>query len=180
VSRVLLLPDAGLGVAVLTNQESGGAFDAIAYRIVDHYLGQPVFNWIEGFKKVHDRTAAELRTVEGQAARVRGAASKPSLALEKYAGTYRDAWYGDVDVAHEGGTLVMRFSHTPRLDGDLEHWQRDTFVARWRDREVRADAYVSFVLARDGSIDRIAMRAVSPATDFSFDFHDLLLKRVSN
>jgi hypothetical protein len=35
---------------------------------------------------------------------------------------------------------------------------------------------VTFALNPDGSIDQAKMRAVSPATDFSFDFHDLLLK----
>jgi hypothetical protein len=104
------------------------------------------------------------------------AASKPSLSLAQYAGTYRDAWYGDITIAEEGGKLVMRFSHTPGLVGDLEHWQHDTFIARWRDRELRADAYVAFALNPDGSIDQAKMRAVSPATDFSFDFQDLLLR----
>jgi hypothetical protein len=56
--------------------------------------------------------------------------------------------------------------------------QHDTFIARWRDRELRADAYVTFALNPDGSIDQAKMRPVSPATDFSFDFQDLLLKPV--
>jgi hypothetical protein len=83
-----------------------------------------------------------------------------------------------VMIAEEGGRLVMRFSHTPALVGDLEHWQHDTFIAKWRDRELRADAYVTFALKPDGSIDQAKMQAVSPSTDFSFDFHDLLLKPV--
>ena len=62
------------------------------------------------------------------------------------------------------------------LAGDLEHWQHDTFVARWHDREPRADAFVTFDLNPDSSIDRIRIKAVSAATDFSFDFHDLLLE----
>ena len=41
-----------------------------------------------------------------------------------------------------------------------------------------ADAYVSFSLTPEGLIDRIAMKAVSPATDFSYDFHDLDLRYV--
>ena len=49
-------------------------------------------------------------------------------------------------IAEERGKLVMRFSHPPALVGDLEHWQHDTFVARWRDRELRADAYDTFAL----------------------------------
>ena len=79
-------------------------------------------------------------------------------------------------IAHEHGRLVMRMVHTPGLVGDLEHWQHDTFLARWRDREMRADAYVTFALKPDGSIDQVKMEAASPATDFSFDFHHLLLK----
>ena len=78
-------------------------------------------------------------------------------------------------IGLETGKLVLRFSHTPSLTGDLEHFQYDTFIARWRDRELRADAYVIFALKPDGSIDQVKMAAVSPATDFSFDFQDLLL-----
>jgi len=73
---------------------------------------------------------------------------------------------------------VIRFTRTPSLVGDLEPFQYDTFIARWRDRELRADAYVTFALNPDGTIDQVKMRAISPATDFSFDFHDLLLRPV--
>jgi Beta-lactamase/Domain of unknown function (DUF3471) len=64
------------------------------------------------------------------------------------------------------------------LVGDLEHFQDDTFIVRWRDRELRADAYITSALNPDGTIDQAKMRAVSPATDFSFDFQDLVLKPV--
>lgn len=47
---------------------------------------------------------------------------------------------------------------------------------RWSDRELHADAYITFALNPDGTIDQAKMRAVSPATDFSFDFQDLVLK----
>jgi len=46
--------------------------------------------------------------------------------------------------------------------------------------EAVADAYVWFTLAPDGSIERMRMRAVSPATDFSFDFHHLDLLRAAS
>src|SRR3954469_7740933 len=176
VSRVMMIPDLNVGVAVLTNQESGEAFDAIAFHVLDHVLGVPAFDWIDGYAKVQARAAAGIAAAEARGVTARDTASRPSLAPAKYAGTYRDAWYGDIMIAEEGGKLVMRFSHTPALVGDLEHWQHDTFVARWRDRELRADAYVTFALNPDGSIDQARMRAVSPLTDFSFDFQDLLLK----
>jgi hypothetical protein len=57
---------------------------------------------------------------------------------------------------------------------------RDSRLAAtlWRDRELRADAFVTFSLNPDGSIDQVKMAPASPAVDFSFDFQDLLLRPV--
>jgi hypothetical protein len=147
---------------------------AIALAIVDHYLGAPATDWV-GKLKAADREAEAKaeEAVKGAAGR-RVAGARPSLPLEKYAGRYVDAWYGDVSIALEGESLVLRFGRTPGLVGDLEPWQYDTFVARWRDRSLNADAYVTFALKPDGSIDQMKMAPVSPLTDFSFDFQDLL------
>ena len=178
VSRLLMVPDLRLGIAVLTNQESGAAVEAIAYRILDHYLGAPPFDWVAAYRTRIARDDSSTAAALSKAATQRDTASRPSLPLAAYTGTYRDTWYGDILIALEDGKLVMRFSHTPSLVGDLEHWQYDTFIARWRDRELRADAYVTFALGPDGSIAQARMAAVSPETDFSFDFQDLLLRPV--
>jgi len=176
VSKVTRVPELGLGIAVLTNQESGEAFMAITYDIIDRYMGAPNTDWVDAFLKLRAREAAEIAKSVGQSKAARDASSKPSLPLEKYAGIYADAWYGDIGITLEGGKLVMQFGHTPSLVGDMEHWQHDTFVVRWHDRETRADAFVTFALDPDGNIEQAKMRAVSPETDFSFDFQDLLLK----
>ncbi|MEK6322821.1 MAG: serine hydrolase [Acidobacteriota bacterium] len=174
VSRVTLVPDLNLGVVVLTNQQAGGAFQALTYRILDHYMNAPATDWVAAFKKSEEMGQARAAEVEKRQASTRAADSKPSLPLAKYAGRYTDAWYGDITISLENDKLVLRFGHTPLLVGDLAHWQYDTFVARWRDRSLDADAFVTFALKPDGSIDQMKMAAVSSLTDFSFDFHDLL------
>jgi len=176
VSRVAMLPDQRLGVAVLTNQEAGAAFDAIAWRILDHYLQAPETDWLAGYLAARARADSASAAAEREASAARSAMGPPSLPLDAYAGTYRDAWYGDVTITHEAGGLVMRFSKTPVLVGDLEPFGYDTFIVRWRDRELRADAYVTFDLEPGGAIAEVRMRAVSPLTDFSYDFQDLLLR----
>jgi len=179
VSRVAMIPDLELGVAVLTNQESEAAHGAIAWHVLDQYIEAPAVDWIAGYKKLRAREESEDKSKEQKQAASRNASSRPSLPLGNYAGTYTDAWYGDITLTLEDGSLVIRFSRTPALVGDLVHWQYDTFLARWRDRELRADAFVTFALDPDGTVDQVKMKAVSPATDFSFDFHDLLLKPAS-
>jgi CubicO group peptidase (beta-lactamase class C family) len=178
VSRVAMLPELRLGVVVLTNQESGLAFNSIAYRVLDHYLGVKPPDYVGIYQGLVAKHRAELAELERTASTQRDSTSGPSLPLEKYAGSYRDAWYGDVAITLENGRLVIRMTRTPSMVGDLQHWQHDTFVARWRDRELRADAYVTFALNPDGSIEQVRMAPTSPAVDFSFDFQDLLLKPV--
>jgi CubicO group peptidase (beta-lactamase class C family) len=176
VSKIAMIPELKLGVAVLTNQESSEAFESITYYVLDYFIGSAKTDWLGAYRKLHDRFASMTAAEEKRTATGRDSTSLPPLPLASYAGTYTDPWYGDVTINLENGKLVMRFDHTPSLVGDLDHWQYDTFVARWRDRELRADAFVTFALNPDGSIDQVKMKAVSPATDFSFDFQDLLLK----
>ncbi|HEY9505442.1 MAG TPA: serine hydrolase [Gemmatimonadales bacterium] len=179
VSKVAMVPGLRLGVTVLTNQESGAAFEAIVYQVLDHYLGAKSPDYPAIFDRMVKQNFAEVRAMEGKAAAARDSTSGPSLPLERYAGTYRDPWYGDVVIAREGPGLVLRFAHTPSLVGDLVHWQHDSFFARWRDRELRADAYATFWLDHDGSVARLRLVPSSPLVDFSFDFQDLDLRPVS-
>lgn len=171
-----MLPEHKLGVVVLTNQESPAAFRALCFSILDHYIDAPKKDWVAAYRKADARRRKRIKEAEAETAAGRAKDSRPSLPLKEYAGTYADRWYGDIVIAEKGGRLSIRFAHTPALRGKLEHWQHDTFVARWKNRELRADAFVTFALTPEGGIDSAKMKAVSPATDFSFDFHDLLLE----
>ena len=176
VSRIAMIPELKLGVAVFTNQESEEAYMALTCRILDYYIGANDTDWIKGFAQVRERTDSLRAIQERETVTNRDSLSRPSLPPDRYAGEYEDAWYGTISIVKEGGGLVMRFSHSPVMVGDVQHWQYDTFVVRWRDRELRADAFVTFALTAEGEIDRATMKAVSDATDFSYDFQDLLLK----
>jgi hypothetical protein len=178
VSQVWLMPEIGLGVTILTNQEADEAYQSLTYAIADYYLKAPAVDWVGAIAKVRERSRQRTQDEIKKAYDERNKNSKPSLPLEKYAGLYRDAWYGEIEIKHEGDRLLMTFKHSPDLSGQLEHWQYDTFVARWSDPELKADAYVTFSLNPDGSIAEVRMKPFSPDTDFSYDFQDLLLKPV--
>ncbi|MFT3757235.1 MAG: serine hydrolase [Pseudoxanthomonas sp.] len=178
VSRITLVPDLKLGVIVLTNQEVGAAFNAVTLRALDQQMAAPQTDWIAAYAAALAKSQGKADESWNQHVAARNAKSKPSLPLAAYAGTYRDPWYGDVAITMEQGKPVMRFTHTAELVGELEHWQHDTFIVRWRKRWLNADAFVNFRLDEDGKITEATMKAVSPQTDFSFDFHDLRLRWV--
>jgi hypothetical protein len=178
VSRTSLIPDAKLGVVVLTNQEAAGAHAAITYTMVDGELGASPVDWVAAFQEMAKLDAARVERAQQRAAGSRNANSRPSLPPASYAGRYRDSWYGDVLIGEQDGGLTISFTHTPQLAGALEHWQYDTFVARWRERTLGADAYVTFAVGPHGAVEGARLASVSPLTDFSFDFQDLELRRV--
>ncbi len=176
VSELTMVPDMRLGIMVMTNQESGEAFRSITQKVLDHFLEASPYDWVKAYKAVADRRLARTAAVNRSTVARRDSTSRPSLALEKYVDVYTDAWYGDVLVTMQDGKPMMQFSRTPELTGTLEHYQFDTFIVRWRDRTLRADAFVTFALNPDGSVDQVKMKPVSPDTDFSYDFQDLLLR----
>ena len=179
VSQTSLVPELKLGIVILTNQEVTADHAAIANTVIDHYLGVPDADWVAAYSARLKKQRAEGEEAVTKAAGQRNPNTKPALTVASYAGRYRDAWYGDMRIEEHGGRLSIYFTHTPNLAGDLEHWQYDTFVARWKNRTLDADAFVTFTLKPDGKIDEVHMKAVSPLTDFSFDFQDLLFRPVA-
>jgi CubicO group peptidase (beta-lactamase class C family) len=175
VSRVMLVPEENLGIVVLTNAEDGGAFDSILFHVLDHYFHLAPTDWVAGFKAVEDQEKKDAEETMKKSEGGRDANSKPSLPIDKYAGVYNDAWYGPITIRSENGALTISFDHTPGMIGDLQHWQYDTFKAHWRQRTIE-DAFITFSLNPDGSIESAKMAAVSPLADFSFDYQDLLLE----
>ncbi|MEI4867138.1 DUF3471 domain-containing protein, partial [Klebsiella pneumoniae] len=67
---------------------------------------------------------------------------QPALALSEYVGTYKDAWYGDVVISEQGDALRIDFSHTDMLKGSLEHYNGNTFIVRWDEPLLEADAFI--------------------------------------
>jgi len=177
-SRVTMVPDAKLGIAILTNAENGSAMQALQYRVLDQYLGAAPSDWIKLYADDDARKHAEEVAAQAKANGSRAASSGPSLPLSAYDGEYEDAWYGKVSIKQVGKKRVLSFMKTADLTGELEHFQHNTFIVRWDQRNLNADAYVTFDLNPDGSIEHMKMAKVSDETDFSYDFQDLLFTPV--
>lgn len=178
VSRLTLVPDENLGVVVLTNQEVGAAFNAITLSVLDAYLGGDGHDWVQAYAKAVAKSQDKADEAWAQHQAARDARSRPSLPLAAYAGLYRDRWYGDMRIETAGKGLRLSFARTAQLTGRLEHWQHDTFIVRWDDRSLNADAFVNVALDPDGKVREVRMQPVSDLTDFSFDFQDLLFTPV--
>lgn len=175
-SRVALLPEVGVGLAIFCNTTDGEALSGLRYALFDHLLGVEEFDWLGRIRTRISQVHAKVLEAAGQGDVV-SPAGGPSLALECYTGRYRDAWYGDVVVKLVGGELAIDFTRTPAFKSGLEAFGPDAFRTRFRP-EAGEDAIVTFRVL-EGAATGITMRALSPLADFSFDFHDLSFVRVT-
>ena len=173
VSLVTLLPALRIGVVVLTNQESEDALHAITSRVLDGYLGAPRTNWIEAYAASTKLAANQVLEQRAKQAADYVPDAKPSRPLASYANTYHDRWYGDINIRLVDGELRLRFTKSPRLVGWLSAWRDDTFLVRWDDRTLNADALIDFALDQNGNVREAHMRRASPRTAHAYDYQDL-------
>ena len=171
-----MLPERNFGFAILINSEDGELIRGLMGVLLDHELGVTGTDWPALWRKFKaDRLAAAAAALSSQMAAP--AKVGPSLPIERYAGDFADPWYGGIAIRDEGGKLRIDFKQTPRMTGTLEHFQYDSFRVTWDDKTIEP-AYATFALDAQGKVERITMRAVSPAADFSWDYQDLLFTPV--
>jgi len=150
-----LIRDERLGVYVLANLDHAELRHAIMYSVFDRYGAHTDRDWSAEFLKLYSdlaKTADEERHKQ-EAARVKG--TSPSLALDKYAGTYTDPLHGRVDVTLEGGALHLHYGTA--FVGALEHWHYNTFRAVWQAAWRQPDL-VTFTIDADGRLSGLEMQ----------------------
>lgn len=175
-SAVVMLPERNFGFAILINSEDGELIRGLMGELLDAAVGASDQDWPALWRQYKKerlaRAVAALSTATATPAKV-----GPSLPVAAYAGNFSDPWYGPIAIRDEGGRLRIDFRQTPRMTGTLEHFQYDSFRVRWDDRTIEP-AYATFALDAGGKVERITMRALSPAADFSWDYSDLLFTPV--
>ena len=178
VTHVGMIPELGIGVVVLTNQQEPAPVTAIPLQILDAYAGAPQRDWLAIIQTQLEERAARMAEASAKRAPQRAAQPVDPATLPAYAGRYADAWRGEATITLEGERLMLKFSRTDGLVGPLEPVVPGLFIVRWQDRTMDADAYVRFAEDFIGKVTGFQMQAVSDTTDFSFDFADLNFKRL--
>lgn len=181
VTQVTILPEMKLGIIVLTNQQSGAAFNSITNSIKDGYLGIKGMNRIKTYNDNRLKNEKEANEIVAKiwadiTTEQKAATAKPEL--KNYFGTFKDSWFGEVTISETKGKMHFQAKNSPKLRGDMTFYKGNTFIVKWYDRSLDADAFVNFSLDHNGKADGFKIEAISPLTDFSFDFQDLDFKIV--
>ena len=181
VTQITMIPELNLGIIVLTNQQEGGAFTSITNQVKDNYYGITGTDRVKEYSgqrgmqltsasHLLDSIWKEIETVQKS--------GKEKADIKLFTGTYRDLWFGDIIISVKNGKPWFDSKRSPKLTGEIFNYKGNSFVVKWDDRSMDADAYLNFSLDEAGKVSGLKMRAISPLTDFSYDFHDLDFRRV--
>jgi CubicO group peptidase (beta-lactamase class C family) len=156
-AMVALMPEEKLGVVILTNANGSPLPTIVLYRALDALLGAPPRDWSAAQKKIADSTRAAARVAEQKRIAARVPNTKPSLALEKYAGVYADSLYGDVGIKANGGKLRLIYGNA--IDAPLEHWHYDSFMATGTS-VTGGELMITFALGTDGKVKSVEVQGL--------------------
>jgi hypothetical protein len=110
-------------------------------------------DWSGEVKALYDGLEAATRVRREKRLAAQMQDTSPSRALSAYAGTYKDPYYGEVEVVFREGQLQL--SVGKNNNAVLKHWHYDTFLAQWEE-DWRWESLVSFDLSPEGKVSGIA------------------------
>ena len=99
--------------------------------------------------------------------------------FKKYAGTFKDDWFGTILISEKKGKLYFSSNRSKALIGEIFFYKDNTLVVKWNNRSFNADAFLSFELDGNGNLNVLKMKPISELTDFSYDFQDLNFIKVT-
>lgn len=156
---MMLLPDRGVGVAVLANNGMTPLFapHILANYVFDRACGKEPAPWLDRFRERHRKFVAQQDADREAETTSRRPATQPGRDLADYAGDYEHPAYGRMTITHAEGRLHWAFRRMSEL---LTHRHHDTFELPDQPdapgRLLPGRLALSFSTDRDGNITSLA------------------------
>lgn len=151
-TRIDMLPDRRLGVAVLTNRSASPVTNILCHAVFDSLCGREPVPWLQRFRE-RRRAFLAQRGDHRQAREAARRPGGPSHALPDYQGEYEHPGYGRIGIDERDGALRWRCRG---LSGPLLHRHYDVFEVPEQAGVLAPDLLaISFGYDRDGNIDRL-------------------------
>lgn len=128
VTSTTFIPEAGLGIVVLTNTDANALYDALRFQIMEAYMQLPYRNLSAIYYERNQKGVFEANEQLKKWEEAVSKKPKPALALDAYEGTYVNDVYGKISIEKNGDALLVAFEHHPQLKGVLKSAGENTFI----------------------------------------------------
>jgi len=164
-ANVVLFPEDGFGMVVLTNMNGTGLRDLIAQVAADRLLKLSSVDWIGDAAK--RRAIAEAAGKEARKKKevVRVQGTHPAHKVEDYAGEYENPGYGTLKVDLHEGHLEATYNG---ITTGLDHWHYETFNGMKAADSTFEDMKFTFQTDAQGVVSALAVPFEASVKDIVF------------
>ena len=149
-ARITLVPDFGIGVAVLTNRSPSEVPTALTCYIIDRLRGREPIDWRERFRKNREQLFAQMQASKVERERARHKHTRPAHDLPDYTGDYEHLAYGVMSIRVRDGALHWSWRG---MSAAMGHRHYETFeLPEAPDRLLPDRLAITFLTDRDGHI----------------------------
>lgn len=158
VTNTCFVPEAKLGITILTNQDNQSFFELLRYQVLDAYLGVHFVNRSEkalpAFMEGETKSNNAIRQLQ---ARAKGNA--PPQALDNYTGTYENTLYGPITIEKDatGKQLQVIFSGHATLKASLVYLDKDEWLLTYNN--IAFGIFPTKFVTNTGKITGITIKA---------------------
>ena len=128
VTSTCIVPEEKLGIAVLTNTDANGFYEALRKQIIDAYIDAPYRNYSAIY---HQRRKGSSDQEQKQLKEWKQLVSKKNkmpVTDQSFVGKYRNDVYGLAEIKNSNGKLTIYFEHHPTLAGTLEYLENNEML----------------------------------------------------
>ena len=169
---VAMIPELSLGVVVLNNGSNYGVRSAIMQAVIKSIMPEsPKIDWVAHYVDYQEKQEARylarlLPDPVGTGVML--------LPIEKYLGTYKDKWFGNITLwENSQGNLRFKSHKMPTLKGDLEAFGEHSWLVRWDNQNAASDAFIHFDVRPDRSIKGLSMYPYTAKEIVNHEYRDM-------
>jgi len=145
-----LVPDFGLGVAVLTNRSPSEVPTTLTWYIIDRLRGREPVDWRERVRNRREQALTQMRADKDAREKVRHTNTRPAHELAAYAGDYEHPAYGLMAIKEREGALHWSWRG---MFAAMTHRHYETFeLPEVPDRLLPDSLAITFLTDREGTI----------------------------
>jgi len=177
MSQIILLPELDIGIVILTNQQSSDARNSLARGLLQELVPQAnsgvKVDWVKYYSQKRQLKKSSKKKNIKDEKKHQEIKIDSGEQLSNRLGQYQDVWFGGIQLEKVGEDIIFRSIKSPRMMGKIYAYGSSRWWVKWDDRSFEADAWLDFKINNVTKKIEFSMKAISPETDFSFDFEDL-------
>jgi hypothetical protein len=97
-----------------------------------------------------------------------------------YSGTYKDTWFGNIEIINTTKGLLISSDKMITLQGKLEPFNDHSFVVRWNNKNAANDAFIHFKVNVNDNVTSFDLTPFQEEVSNDHEYRDMHFVKVED